>query len=63
MIEIDDFYSINKAKIEINKINVVGGVNGSGKSSVSRLFYSFLRANSERRLDRFYFERNNKSCK
>ena len=51
MIEIEDFYSINKAKIEINKINVVGGVNGSGKSSVSRLFYSFLRANSERRLD------------
>ena len=51
MIEIEDFYSINKAKIEINKINVVGGVNGSGKSSVSRLFYSFLRANSERRFD------------
>ena len=51
VMEIGDFYSINKAKIEINKINVVGGVNGSGKSSVSRLFYSFLKANSNRRLE------------
>lgn len=46
VMEIKDYKSINEAKIEINKINVVGGVNGSGKSTVSRILYSFLKANS-----------------
>ena len=51
VMEINDYHSINHAKIEINKINVVGGVNGSGKSTASRMFYSFLKANSTDRKD------------
>lgn len=51
IMEINGFRSINEANIEINKINVVGGVNGSGKSTISRIFYSFLKANSIHRKD------------
>jgi len=45
-LEINDFGIINEANIEINKINVVGGVNASGKSTASKLLYCFLKANS-----------------
>lgn len=45
-LEINDFGKINEAKIEINKINVVGGVNASGKSTASKILYCFLKANS-----------------
>lgn len=45
-LEINDFGRINHADIEINKINVVGGVNASGKSTASKLLYCFLKANS-----------------
>ena len=45
-LEIEDFGRINKAKIEIGKINVVGGVNASGKSTASKLLYCFLKAMS-----------------
>ena len=51
VMEVTDYLAINKAKIEINKINVVGGVNGSGKSTLSRVFYSLLKANSTKRRD------------
>lgn len=43
-LEANGFGSINEANLEINKINVVGGVNSSGKSTVSRILYSFLKA-------------------
>ena len=45
-LEIKDYGPINNANIELNKINIIGGVNGSGKSSVSRILYSFLKANT-----------------
>ena len=45
-LEIKGFGLINKANIEINKINVVGGVNSSGKSTASKILYCFLKANS-----------------
>lgn len=47
--EINDYNSIENAEIEINKINVVGGVNGSGKSTASKILYSFLKGNSIKR--------------
>ena len=43
-LEIRGFGSINKANIELNKINVVGGINSSGKSTVARLLYCYLKA-------------------
>ncbi|MBQ2962736.1 AAA family ATPase [Methanobrevibacter sp.] len=43
-LEIEDIGAINKANININKINVVGGINSSGKSTVSRLLYCFLKS-------------------
>ena len=51
VMEINDYKSINKARIEINRINIIGGVNGSGKSTASRIFYSFLKGNSTKRRD------------
>lgn len=43
--------AINNAKIELNKINVVGGTNASGKSTASKILYCFLKANSNKRLE------------
>ena len=36
--------SINEANINISKINVVGGVNSSGKSTISKLLYCYLKS-------------------
>ena len=33
---------INEAKINVKKINVVGGVNSSGKSTISKFLYCYL---------------------
>lgn len=44
-LEIKDFGVINHANIELNKITIVGGVNDSGKSTVCRLLYCFLKSN------------------
>ena len=44
-LEIKHFGKINHADIKINRINVIGGVNASGKSTVTRLLYCFLKAN------------------
>lgn len=41
-LEIHKFGPIDFSKIKISKINVVGGINGSGKSFVAKLIYSFL---------------------
>ena len=53
ILNINDYKSINRANIEINKLNVVSGVNGSGKSTVGRIFYSFLKGNSTKRKNYF----------
>ena len=41
-LNICDFGPINKANININQINVVGGSNASGKSFTSKLLFCFL---------------------
>ena len=46
-LEITDFGQINNARIDIKKINVVGGVNSSGKSTVSKLLYCYLKSEIE----------------
>ena len=50
-LDIEGFGLINDAHIEIGKINVVGGVNASGKSTASKLLYCFLKAMSLNRKD------------
>ena len=44
-IKINDVGPINKADIDLNKINVVGG-NATGKSTTSKLLYCFLKSNN-----------------
>ena len=43
-LKIKDTGVINKAEIEINRINVVGGVNSSGKTTASKLLYCYLKS-------------------
>jgi len=43
-LEITDFGQISNAKLNIKKINVVGGVNSSGKSTVSKILYCYLKS-------------------
>ncbi|MDR3290730.1 MAG: hypothetical protein LBT10_01130 [Methanobrevibacter sp.] len=45
--KIKDFGSISEAKLNIGKINIIAGVNGSGKSTASKIFYSFLSSISQ----------------
>ncbi|WP_407379040.1 AAA family ATPase [Methanobrevibacter sp.] len=40
--KINNFGPINEANININQINILGGVNGSGKSLSSKLLFCFL---------------------
>ena len=47
IIKINDAGPINEAKINISKINVVGGVNSSGKSTISKLLYCYFKSENE----------------
>ena len=40
--KINNFGPINEANIDINQINILGGINGSGKSFSSKLLFCFL---------------------
>ncbi|MBQ2665591.1 AAA family ATPase [Methanobrevibacter sp.] len=46
-LKLKDVRSINLADINIAKINVVGGVNGSGKSTISKLLYCYLKSEKD----------------
>lgn len=48
-LEISDFGPIKNANFDIKKLNIVAGVNGSGKSTSSKLLYAFLLASSKKR--------------
>ena len=45
-LHLEDMGPINEADINIGKITIVGGHNSTGKSTLSKFLYSFLRSNS-----------------
>jgi predicted ATPase len=53
-IRINNLGPINEANINISKITVVGGHNGTGKSSLAKFLFSFLKANSFNRQEIAY---------
>ena len=58
-LEIRDIGVINLAKININKTNVVGGVNSRGKTTASKLLYCYLKTPSEELLENEGFKNIN----
>lgn len=50
-LHLEDMGPINEANINIGKITIVGGHNSTGKSTLSKFLYSFLRSNSLNRED------------
>lgn len=46
-LKLNNIGPINQADIDISKINVVGGVNSSGKSLVSKILYSYLKSQKD----------------
>ena len=52
--KIKDIGPVKKVDIDIGKINVVGGLNATGKSTVSKLLYCILKGNIANRQDFAY---------
>ena len=52
-LHLEDMDPINEANINIGTITIVGGHNSTGKSTLSKFLYSFLRANSLNRNEDF----------
>ena len=53
-IKINNLGPINEANINFSKITLVGGYNASGKSSLAKFLFSFLKANSFNRQEIAY---------
>lgn len=53
-LNIQNFGAISESKINIAKINVIGGQNATGKSTASKLLYCFLKYNSANRQEFAY---------
>lgn len=53
-LKIDNLGPINNADIKIGKINVIGGLNATGKSTASKLLYCFLKGGSVNRQEFAY---------
>lgn len=47
-LEINGFGPIKSANLDIKKLNIIAGINGSGKSTSSKLLYTFLLASSKK---------------
>ena len=52
--QVKNFGPINEADMHLGKINVVGGYNATGKSTVSKLLYCILKASCNNRQDFAY---------
>lgn len=52
--KVKNFGPIDNADMVIGKINIIGGHNATGKSTASKILYSFLKANSNKRQDFAY---------
>ena len=53
-IKMNNLGPINEANINFSKITLVGGHNASGKSSLAKFLFSFLKANSFNRQEIAY---------
>ena len=53
-LHLENMGPINEANINIDKITIVGGHNSTGKSTLSKFLYSFLRSNSFNRQEIAY---------
>lgn len=47
-LDINNFGPIKNANLDIKKLNIIAGINGSGKSTSSKLLYTFLLASSKK---------------